>query len=139
MYVPKIRDDQVKLLYQLKVKTGIPMTHLVREAVDQFLEWAAPQSPEMLKGHFEAISREREPMSCLQDYAQLRTEKAYDTPLERLLCDYEQRAEDLEKENAYLKARQEELVEFSEDWLNFEQASDDIKWFAVKVLKELQD
>ena len=37
MYQPKIRDDQVKQLYLLAKSNNKPMTHLIREAVDEFL------------------------------------------------------------------------------------------------------
>jgi predicted transcriptional regulator len=38
MYSPKIKDELVKNLYQLKMKTNIPMTKLVNEAVIEYLE-----------------------------------------------------------------------------------------------------
>jgi len=38
MYQPSLRPEQVKALYYLKMKTGRPMTQLVREAVDGYLE-----------------------------------------------------------------------------------------------------
>ena len=140
MYVPRIRDDQVKSLYQLKVKTEIPMTRLIQEAVDQFLEWASLQDSDTLKDYLKGVYDKMEPMTFLQEYEQLRTKlKDCDPSFERLLHNYELRIENLEKANRYLRGKQEELVEFSKDWLDFEQASDDIKWFAVKVLKELGD
>lgn len=38
MYSPKIGEKQIKELYQLKVKTKIPMTELVEEAVADLLK-----------------------------------------------------------------------------------------------------
>ncbi len=38
MYSPKIKDELVKNLYQLKMKTNTPMTKLVNEAVIEYLE-----------------------------------------------------------------------------------------------------
>jgi hypothetical protein len=37
LYQPALRPDQIAALYRLKVATGRPMTHLVRESVDEFL------------------------------------------------------------------------------------------------------
>ena len=125
MYFPKIRDDQVRSLYQLKEKTRIPMTRLIQEALDQFLDCTFLQRVDALKDYVGDVSEKGKP-------------KNYDTPLESLLWEYEQQIQHLEKENKYLRTRQEELIEFSEEWLAFKESSDDIKWFAVKVLKELK-
>jgi len=38
MYQPALRPDQIEALYRLKVELRRPMTKLVREAVDLFLE-----------------------------------------------------------------------------------------------------
>ena len=38
MYQPALRPEQVKALYYLKLKVGRPMTELVREAVEVYLE-----------------------------------------------------------------------------------------------------
>ena len=38
MYQPKVREDQVRKLYHLARSLGTPMTALIREAVDQYLE-----------------------------------------------------------------------------------------------------
>ena len=38
MYQPALRTDQVAALYHLKVAVGRPMTKLVREAVDRYLQ-----------------------------------------------------------------------------------------------------
>ncbi len=38
MYQPALRPEQVKALYYLKLKLGRPMTELVREAVEVYLE-----------------------------------------------------------------------------------------------------
>jgi hypothetical protein len=37
-YTPRLRPDQVKALYHLKQRQHRPMTHLVQEAVDRYLE-----------------------------------------------------------------------------------------------------
>ncbi len=37
MYQPALRPEQVKALYYLKLKLGRPMTELVREAVETYL------------------------------------------------------------------------------------------------------
>ena len=37
MYQPALRPDQIKRLYYLKLHRRIPMTRLLREAVDQYL------------------------------------------------------------------------------------------------------
>lgn len=38
VYSPRLRRDQIKALYYLKRLQGRPMTALVQEAVDQYLE-----------------------------------------------------------------------------------------------------
>jgi len=38
MYQPKIREDQVETLYRLGVQMKKPMTHLIRQAVDKYVE-----------------------------------------------------------------------------------------------------
>ena len=38
MYSPKLKDEQIKKLYQLAQKRNEPMTYLLREAVDEYLE-----------------------------------------------------------------------------------------------------
>jgi len=37
LYQPRIRDDQVRAIYQLKVQLKQPMTKIVREAIDCYL------------------------------------------------------------------------------------------------------
>jgi hypothetical protein len=37
VYSPKVREDLIPRLYQLKVKLNRPMTHLVAEAVEAYL------------------------------------------------------------------------------------------------------
>ncbi len=37
VYQPALRPDQIKALYYLKLKLGRPMTELVREAVEVYL------------------------------------------------------------------------------------------------------
>jgi hypothetical protein len=38
MYQPALRPDQIRALYLLKTRVQRPMTALVREAVDRYLE-----------------------------------------------------------------------------------------------------
>ena len=38
MYQPALRPDQIRALYLMKTRVQRPMTALVREAVDQYLE-----------------------------------------------------------------------------------------------------
>lgn len=38
MYQPQLRPDQIEALYHLKVALRRPMTKLVREAVDRYLQ-----------------------------------------------------------------------------------------------------
>lgn len=38
MYQPALRHDQIRALYLLKMRSDRPMTALVREAVDRYLE-----------------------------------------------------------------------------------------------------
>ena len=38
MYQPAIRPDQVRALYQLKLRLGLPMTRILRLALDDYLE-----------------------------------------------------------------------------------------------------
>lgn len=38
MYSPKIKEDHVRALYQLKQIEKTPMTRLVREAIEQYLQ-----------------------------------------------------------------------------------------------------
>jgi hypothetical protein len=54
VYSPKVREDLIPRLYRLKVKLNRPMTHLVAEAVEQYLkhqesQMEQPQSPNLLK------------------------------------------------------------------------------------------
>lgn len=37
-YSPKIKEEQIRKLYQLKVKTRTPITKLVELAIDEFLK-----------------------------------------------------------------------------------------------------
>jgi hypothetical protein len=53
--------------------------------------------------------------------------------------EYQQTMEELEREYAQLRARAQALAEDARDWLAWEPASDDIKWYAVRVLKALED
>ena len=38
LYQPRIKDDHIRKLYRLGQQTGRKMTHLVNEAVEQYLE-----------------------------------------------------------------------------------------------------
>ncbi len=38
MYQPALRPEQIRALYYLKLKLGRPMTELVREAVEVYLQ-----------------------------------------------------------------------------------------------------
>ena len=40
LYSPRLRDDQIRALYQLKLQRKRPMTKLVQEAVDHYLKRA---------------------------------------------------------------------------------------------------
>lgn len=57
MYQPKIRDDQVHQLYLIKEKTGISMTTLIREAVDEYLEKKADLIKEVFDEHLNEKKR----------------------------------------------------------------------------------
>ena len=37
MYTPKLSEYQIRELYQLKLKVNRPMTHLLRDAVNDYL------------------------------------------------------------------------------------------------------
>jgi hypothetical protein len=37
MYSPKIKEHYIPILYRIAKARGIPMTHIVREALDEFL------------------------------------------------------------------------------------------------------
>ena len=50
MYQPALRPDQVKALYFLKQQRRRPMTKLLRDAVDQYLEAFGGQHGETLRG-----------------------------------------------------------------------------------------
>jgi hypothetical protein len=45
VYSPKVREDLVPRLYRLKVKLKRPMTHLVAEAVEAYLQQHEDQVP----------------------------------------------------------------------------------------------
>ena len=47
MYQPALRPDQVTALYYLKQQRRRPMTKLLREAVDQYLQAQSEQLREM--------------------------------------------------------------------------------------------
>jgi len=46
MYQPALRPDQVTALYYLKQQRRLPMTKLLREAVDQYLQAPSEQLEE---------------------------------------------------------------------------------------------
>ncbi len=141
MYSPKIRDDQVASLYRLKEEIGVPMPRLLQEAADQFLEWSHYLGPQMLTGYFDSIASGDRQLAyelASELAGHVRNSTTEHPGQARLLLKYQKTIERLEEENHQLKASQHELMESSEDWLNFEAASDDIKWYAVKVLKTLR-
>jgi|GEM_PF-3354279 len=37
MYQPKIKDDQIEALYRLGVQMKKPMTHIIRQAIDEYV------------------------------------------------------------------------------------------------------
>jgi hypothetical protein len=37
MYSPKIREDYIPILYKIAQQKGIPMTHLVNDALNEYL------------------------------------------------------------------------------------------------------
>ena len=37
MYSPKIKEDYIPVLYKIAKVRGLPMTHIVREALDEYL------------------------------------------------------------------------------------------------------
>jgi hypothetical protein len=37
MYSPKIREEYILILYKIAQQKGIPMTHIVKEALDEYL------------------------------------------------------------------------------------------------------
>lgn len=42
MYSPKLKDHQIKKIYLLAKDTGVPMTKIVKIAIDQYLEKVEP-------------------------------------------------------------------------------------------------
>ena len=50
LYSPRLRDDQIRALYQLKLRTKRPMTQLLQAAVDAYL-----------RRHRNTLKTEREP------------------------------------------------------------------------------
>jgi predicted DNA-binding protein len=46
LYQPHVKAEHVRRLYQLKVKTGKPMTILINEAVAAYCESAQPNERE---------------------------------------------------------------------------------------------
>jgi len=54
MYQPALRPDQITRLYYLKLQRRKPMTRLLREAVDQYLQ-AHAEELEQLVTETEAI------------------------------------------------------------------------------------
>ena len=49
MYQPALRPDQITQLYYLKLQRKKPMTWLLREAVDQYLEANAGELEPLMK------------------------------------------------------------------------------------------
>ena len=50
MYQPALRPDQVTALYYLKQQRRLPMTKLLREVVDQYLQAHSEQLGERKEG-----------------------------------------------------------------------------------------
>ena len=59
MYQPALRRDQIKSLYYLKLQRRIPMTRLLREAVDQYLQTYAGELTQLVKEAEKNIRRKR--------------------------------------------------------------------------------
>jgi hypothetical protein len=57
MYQPALRSDQVRALYYLKQQRRRPMTRLLREAVDQYLQAFSGQQGETLREREEPAPR----------------------------------------------------------------------------------
>ena len=49
MYQPALRPDQIRRLYYLKLQRRKPMTRLLREAVDQYLQAYAGELEQRVK------------------------------------------------------------------------------------------
>jgi hypothetical protein len=49
MYQPALRPDQITRLYYLKLHRRKPMTRLLREAVDQYLQAHAEELEQLVK------------------------------------------------------------------------------------------
>ncbi len=58
MYQPALRPDQVRALYYLKQQRRRPMTNLLREAVDQYLQ-AHGTPPGVMQEREESEKREK--------------------------------------------------------------------------------
>ena len=55
MYSPKIKEELIPRLYRLRIQLKVPMTHLVNEAVENYLEGKEKESGESTSsGHFES-------------------------------------------------------------------------------------
>ena len=59
MYQPELRPDQIKSLYYLKLQRRTPMTRLLREAVDQYLQTYAAELEQGVKEAAGNIRRKR--------------------------------------------------------------------------------
>ena len=59
MYQPALRDDQIKSLYYLKLNRRKPMTRLLREAVDQYLQAYTGELEQIVKEAEGTIRRKR--------------------------------------------------------------------------------
>ena len=60
MYQPALRPDQITRLYYLKLHRRKPMTRLLREAVDQYLQAHAEELEQLVKeteAHFPTRKR----------------------------------------------------------------------------------
>ncbi len=63
MYSPKIKENYIPVLYKIAKARGLPMTHIVREALDEYLN-----KPEIvsIKAPSEDNNKRTTDISCSQ-------------------------------------------------------------------------
>ena len=59
MYQPALRPDQIRWLYYLKLQRRKPMTRLLREAVDQYLQAYAGELEQLVKETEATLTKRR--------------------------------------------------------------------------------
>ena len=59
MYQPALRYDQIKSLYYLKLQRRKPMTRLLREAVDQYLQACTGELEQFVKETEETFTKRK--------------------------------------------------------------------------------